>query len=215
MHYKACCLIALLLLFASCTQRSGQGDPPSSVAEETSAPTSKEDIPLPARMDAPPAELTVPGEINMYIQNLDSDIFTPRTVPVRDKAPDLLTLLDLVSAVEESARRLYGENVSLTHGDSGRYRYLDLLGVYTPPHMGGGQVVPIILGDEDLGDRLRGEVAYVVAGSGYMAPGTWEEIPENGLKEYVHTRSARYEVLVKKTGDNWFLFQSQRPVEQG
>jgi len=149
----------------------------------------------------------------------DSENYKPELKPFEAPASELLGFVEqwfwLKEHVEESARLLYGEDVSLVHGDFGKYRYLDLLGVYTPPHMGGGgQTIPVIFGYEESGNRLRAEVAYVVAGmGGYLDPETWEEIPQDQLKEYVQTKSIRYEVAVKKTAGNWFLLESQRPID--
>lgn len=150
-----------------------------------------------------------------------SDTYRPELKPLEAPASELIGFLEqwfwLKEHVEESAKLLYGEDVSLVHGDFGKYRYLELLGVYTPPHMGGGgQTIPVIFEYEDLGDRLQAEIAYVVAGmEGYVAPlgpGEWEDIPQDQLEAYLRDKARRYEVVVQKLEDGRFLLESQRPL---
>ncbi|MDL2233428.1 hypothetical protein LJC63_07605, partial [Ruminococcaceae bacterium OttesenSCG-928-L11] len=136
--------------------------------------------------------------------------------PFEAPSNDLLGFVEqqfwLKEHVEESIRLLYG-NIDYSHQDFGKFRYLDVLGVYTPPHMGGGGwVIPVIFGYEDEGDRVRAEVAYVVEGmGGYLNPGDWEEIPADGLTEYVQTKSTRYAVTVRRESNGRFVLESQLP----
>lgn len=148
----------------------------------------------------------------------ESETYRPELKPLEAPASELLGFSEqwfwLKEHVEESARQLYGEDVLVIHESFGNYRYLDLLGVYTPPHMGGGgQTIPIIFGYEISENRIRAEVAYVSASmQGYSNPETWESIPQAQVKEYAQTKSTRYEVTVTQTGDKRFLLESQKPL---
>lgn len=112
--------------------------------------------------------------------------------------------------VEQSIKLLYGD-ISFTHEDVSQFLYFEALGVYTPPHMGGGGTsLPVILSYEDSGDKITAEVAYVIEGmGGYISPDDGEDILEVELEDYVKNKSKKYIVTLEKISDDQFLFESQ------
>jgi hypothetical protein len=127
------------------------------------------------------------------------------------------TMFWLKEHVEETIRILYGD-VDYEHqsfmGD--KFQYLELLGVYTPTHMGGGSTsIPVILSYEETEDEIVAEVAYLSSGmSGYAyashnPDGGWVEFSESELEDFARDKAARHTVTVSKEPDGRFLLKSQ------
>lgn len=123
--------------------------------------------------------------------------------------------------LEQSARLIFGEYVTLTHEDlyNYKFKYFDIEGVYTPPHTEvGPHPRPFLLDYKDMGDRYRVKVAYVLESLGYeppyIDPDTQEGISEAELKDYVKTKCRQREVILRKAEDGSLQFVSHRYLPQ-
>lgn len=118
--------------------------------------------------------------------------------------------------VEQSARLLFGEAFTLIHGDVNKFRYLETIGVYTPPHMGAGaDIIPVIFGYEDRGGACIVEVAYIGASmAGYYDPATGDSIVPEKVKDYAENTARRMTVTLNKTDNGGFVFVSQHYIQE-
>ena len=151
----------------------------------------------------------------------EADHYVPELKPFEAPAYDLLGMSEdwfwLEEHVEESARLLFGDDFVVEHGDFSHYRYLAPLGVYTPPHIGGGyNVIPVVLSYEDLGDQYRAEIVYLTEGmGGYAAPTSsntneaWIEVAEKDIPSFIQT-APRREVILQKAADGRLVLVSHR-----
>ncbi len=118
--------------------------------------------------------------------------------------------------IKESARLIFGDEVTIRHTSLKQYPYLYMQaeGVYTPPHMGMWSApVPFLLGYEDLGDSYRVEMAFVLwTMDGYGDPDKKDDtlIGKEDIDEYVRTTSRRREVILKKQQDGRVTLVSHR-----
>ncbi|WMJ84309.1 hypothetical protein ACS3UN_07850 [Oscillospiraceae bacterium LTW-04] len=117
----------------------------------------------------------------------------------------------IVDHVRQTAKLLCGDDYELQlDGDHySKWRYFELEGVITPPHMGGGyDVLPIVLDYEETADGYRVEAAYIYAGEGgYFFWGQGDTvIPENRLVD----EAPRREIILKRADDGGFRFVSHR-----
>ena len=153
----------------------------------------------------------------------DAQNYKPELKAFEAPASEILGLAEdwfwLREHIEQSIKLLYGSEIVPNHEDYGKYRYIAELGVYTPPHMGEGYgIAPVIFSYEDLGDRYRLELAYIVHSmGGYFDPDgqgiDWDKpIPEASLKQYVETKSKRREIILNKTDDGGLTFFSHKYI---
>ena len=118
--------------------------------------------------------------------------------------------------IQESARLIFGDEVTIRHTNLKQYPYLYMQaeGVYTPPHMGlWSAPVPFLLGYEDLGDSYRVEMAFVLwTMDGYGDPDKNDDmlIGKEDIDEYVRTTSRRREMILKKQADGRVTLVSHR-----
>lgn len=119
--------------------------------------------------------------------------------------------------LEKSAKLIFGDDIAITHENINRYkfRYFDIEGVYTPPHMAAGpHPRPFLMDYKDMGDSYKVKVVYVLESLGYdppySDPDTQEGISEAELKEYVKTKSRKREIILKKAEDGTLRFVSHR-----
>lgn len=86
--------------------------------------------------------------------------------------------------VEAAVRGIWGENVSVSHGDAANWTWHEAEGVYTPPHMGGGRdVLPYPHSITRTGDGWTAEVSYLLATMGGVS-GTTEEYQQEWIPLY-------------------------------
>lgn len=175
------------------------------------------DISSPAELENTEALLTALYATKHYSTDPDSTNgnYVPELKPFEAPAFEVIGFYEdwfwLKEHVEQSAKLLYGDDFTLRHEGVSKYRYIETLGVYTPPHMGGGyNVIPVIFHYEDLGDRYKIELAYIVGAGGYIDPDTNEAIPEEDLERYVQTQSRHREVVIRKLDNGRFAFLSHR-----
>jgi hypothetical protein len=156
-----------------------------------------------------------------FSSNPEGGDYRSELKPFETSAEELLGFPEsafwLKEHVDETIRLLYGD-VSYTHqsflGD--KWPYLEPLGVYTPPHMGGfGVTHSEIFSYEEMADQIVAEVAYYIGGGygGYFTREPGDEydefLPEEELEEYVQTKAPRYTVTVNKQPDGRFVIESQ------
>ncbi len=132
-------------------------------------------------------------------------VYQPQLFPIVVAVRDSVMILG--EHVEQSARLIFGDAVTLRHQNVFKYTWHEAEGVYTPPHMGGGgPLVPIILGYEDKGDRYEAEVVYMQYGLDcFYVDG--EPATGQKLLDYVKNRAPRHRAVVLKKGDG-LLIQS-------
>lgn len=127
-------------------------------------------------------------------------LYQPQLLPITVAVGD--SIVYLREHVEQSARLIFGDTVTLQHQTVGAYLWHEKEGVYTPPHMGGGGPnVPVIFSYEDKGSRYEAEVAYMQYGLDCFFV---DDQPASGQKllDYVQNQAARYRVVVLKKGDH-------------
>lgn len=127
-------------------------------------------------------------------------LYQPQLFPITVAVGD--SSVYLREHVEQSARLIFGDSVTIQHQDVQAYTWHEAEGVYTPPHMGGGGPnVPVIFSYEDKGDRYEAEVAYMQYGLDCFFV---DDQPASGQKllDYVQNQAARYRVVVLKKGDH-------------
>lgn len=176
-----------------------------------------EDISSLAEFDNEKALETAIFATKWYTSNPDyGENYAPELKPMEAPASEALGFYEdwfwLKEHVEQSAKQLFGGDFVLKHQDIGKYRYLDAVGVYTPPHMGGGYgVIPVIFGYEDLGDRYKIQLAYILMSEGgYSDPDSGDFIDYENLKQYAQTKSKRREAVVRKMEDGHLVLVSQK-----
>ena len=148
--------------------------------------------------------------------------YTPALKPLEAPAAELLDMGEdcfyLKEHVEESARLLFGDDFTFKHESFNGYMYLEPLGVYTPPHRGGGyNVIPVVLSYTDLGDSYRAEIVYLTQGmGGYASPAPrdseefWVEVAEKDIPDFIQNTAERREVVLKKAADGRLVLVSHR-----
>lgn len=127
--------------------------------------------------------------------------------------------------VEIRAKQIFGEDFVFIHGPAGIFDYHKTAGVYTPPHMGGGyRLMPVVLDYQDNGDTVTAQIVYIVdsmSGFTYRTADGWGEgepvawdwpdgtaAQQEALTDLIINRADRAEVVVNKTSDGRFAFQS-------
>ncbi len=124
------------------------------------------------------------------------------------------TMFWLKEHVEQTAKIIFGNSVTIEHESLKVYNYLYFAveGVYTPPHTEGGPMArPFMLDYEDLGDRYRAKVVYVQESmEGYIDADTRAIIPEAELKNYVQTKGRKREIILRKAEGGTLQFVSHR-----
>ncbi len=92
--------------------------------------------------------------------------YHPELHPLMEAAGDWE--ISLVEHVEATAKWLFGPDTVLEHQNTSKWHWYEDLGVYTPPHMGGGLGnEAIILSYEDKGDHIEALAVYpMVTGYG-------------------------------------------------
>ncbi|MDF3005886.1 MAG: hypothetical protein K0S22_2358 [Oscillospiraceae bacterium] len=135
--------------------------------------------------------------------------------PIADSVSAKMGMLEdmfwIADHVRQTAKLLCGDDYVLPlDGDHySKWRYFELEGVITPPHMGGSYgVLPIVLDYKATADGYRVEAAYIYAGEGgYFLWGQGDTvIPENQLIN----KAPRREIILKRANDGKLRFISHR-----
>ena len=138
--------------------------------------------------------------------------------PISEKLGFVETWFLLKEHVEQSAKLIFGEDVTVTHKavNNEPYKYFEDEGVYTPPHRGAGwDVRPYLVDYIDMGDSYKVTTVYVLGTmAGPLDPDTHEVIPKETLQDYIKTKSRPREIVLRKAEDGTLRFVSHRFLPQ-
>lgn len=112
--------------------------------------------------------------------------------------------------LEQVAKQLFGESVSITHQKPRFGYYWEYAKAYTPYHMGGWYPELYLLEYTQSGDKVEAVVAYGnLSGGGFAT----NEIKELGEETFIRTREQRHRYTLQKTADGSYRLTGYAPVD--
>ncbi len=137
--------------------------------------------------------------------------YHPELHPLMEAAGDWE--ISLVEQVEATAKWIFGPDTVLEHQNTSKWRWYEDLGVYTPPHMGGGLGnEAIILSYEDKGDHIEAMAVYPMVtayGTGYQTDDgkdiNREELKAFAADGFSGDEFQKYRVVLKRA-DSGILY---------
>lgn len=102
--------------------------------------------------------------------------------------------------VEQTAKKLFGEDVPLVHGAQGigPWKYWEYAGIYTPPHMGGGYPDLVLLDTNTQENMVEATVVFTWNGS-VIGPARGRLEEEEDWASFVRNREQRHLFTMEKT----------------